>query len=200
MCWLFQEFDSARNLACLKAENWLEHRTNAFVWLLVLIDGSVALGDIPWDSRPIPLPEHRDESHLALNIAPTPQLGPPLANTPPPLTPHTLLTSSSKKQASNSPTGPGGLPRKPSCAGSGLSHVCALARCAQSQRRWDTGSRSGPAHCRVHISGASRPGGALTCLNSLQDLPAAANIFAGFTQHGIRSKHFPHYGLPRYAP
>ena len=25
-----------------------------------------------------------------------------------------------------------------------VSHVCALARCAQSQRRWDTGSRSGP--------------------------------------------------------
>ena len=56
------------------------------------------------------------------------------------------------------------------------------------------------AHCRVHISGASRPGGALTCLNSLLDLPAAANIFAGFAQHGIRWKHFPHYGLPWYAP
>ena len=118
-------------------------------------------------------------------------------------TPHILLTSSSKKQASNSPTGPGGLARKTSCARSGT-HFARLATwCAQSQRRWDTGAAAagmGPAHCRVHISGASRPRGARSHTpNSLLDLPAkSANIFAEFAQNLVET--FPHYGLAWYAP
>ena len=124
----------------------------------------------------------------------------PQSPTPPSTTP---LTPSSppppKSRPQTAPQAPGASRESPAVRDL-VSHSCALARCAQSQRRWDTGSRSGPAHCRVHISGASRPGGALTCLNSLLDLPAAANIFTGFAQHGICWKHLPHYGLPRYAP
>ena len=52
-------------------------------------------------------------------LPPHPYFDPQSPPTPHHNTPHALLTSSSKKQASNSPTGPGGLPRKPSCARSG---------------------------------------------------------------------------------
>ena len=119
-----QTFGSSKNLALASkswaAWNWLQHRTNAFVWLLVLIDGVAALGDIPWDSsHPYHSQSIRRRHTWCPILLPHPNSNPQSSTPPHHKTPHTLLTSSSKKQPSNSPTGPGGLLRKPSCARSG---------------------------------------------------------------------------------